>query len=240
MNEHHTAGVASARGNSAVNSPVSSGEQARFRDSAGRAEAFRPEHYMPRRDETVRSGQRDWYQPTRRTRENDESNTIPILALGIGSGLLAGWLLASIGARKHGRNRWEERWPERRSFERQSPYSNRHSVALDETRDLIASDKVEGTAVYDRNGERLGSVYNFMVGKRTGQVAYAVMSFGGWLGMGQSYHPLPWHTLTYDTDRGGYVVNLTKERLRNAPSHTAGHDTTADPTYWQRVKDYWA
>ena len=113
-------------------------------------------------------------------------------------------------------------------------------VATDETRDLIASDKVEGTAVYDRNGERLGSVYNFMVGKRSGQVAYAVMSFGGWLGIAESYHPLPWHTLSYDTERGGYVVSLSKERLRNAPSHKTDQDTSSDRGYWRQVKDYWA
>jgi hypothetical protein len=58
--------------------------------------------------------------------------------------------------------------------------------------------------------------------------------------MGESYHPLPWSTLTYDTGRGGYVVGLTKERLRNAPSHRAGQDTATDASYWQRVKDYWA
>ena len=63
-------------------------------------------------------------------------------------------------------------------------------TATNETGDLIASDKVEGTAVYDRNGTKLGSVYNFMVEKRSGHVAYAVMSFGGFLGMGSSYHPL--------------------------------------------------
>ena len=58
------------------------------------------------------------------------------------------------------------------------------SVATDETGRLIASNKVEGTAVFNRQGERLGSVYNFMVDKRSGQVEYAVMSFGGFLGMG--------------------------------------------------------
>ena len=64
-------------------------------------------------------------------------------------------------------------------------------IATDETDRLIASDKVEGTAVYNRVGERLGEVYNFMVDKYSGQVAYAVMSFGGFLGIGESYHPLP-------------------------------------------------
>ena len=65
-------------------------------------------------------------------------------------------------------------------------------VAIEETRRLIASSKVEGTPVFNRTGEHLGSVYNFMVDKISGQVAYAVMSFGGFLGIGGSYHPLPW------------------------------------------------
>jgi uncharacterized protein YrrD len=65
------------------------------------------------------------------------------------------------------------------------------TVATDETDRLISSDKVVGTAVYNRQGEHLGSVYNLMIDKHSGQVAYAVMSFGGFLGMGESYHPLP-------------------------------------------------
>src|SRR3546814_13916098 len=75
------------------------------------------------------------------------------------------------------------------------------ATETDETNRLIASNKVEGTAVYNRQGERLGSVYNFMVNKREGTVEYAVMSFGGFLGIGESYHPLPWKVLTYDTGR---------------------------------------
>ena len=61
-----------------------------------------------------------------------------------------------------------------------------------------------------------------MVDKRSGQVAYAVMSFGGFLGIGGSYHPLPWKVLDYDTRMGGYVVDLDKQRLQGAPSYTAG------------------
>jgi hypothetical protein len=64
-------------------------------------------------------------------------------------------------------------------------------VETDETRDLISSDKVEGTSVYDRNGNNLGTISNVMLDKRSGQVAYAVLSFGGFLGMGSRYHPLP-------------------------------------------------
>jgi PRC-barrel domain len=112
-------------------------------------------------------------------------------------------------------------------------------MATDETDRLIASNKVEGTAVYNRQGERLGSVYNFMVDKRSGQVAYAVMSFGGFLGMGGSYHPLPWKALTYDTSMGGYVVDIDKNRLQNAPSYSASESPTWDRTYGSRIDDYY-
>ena len=87
------------------------------------------------------------------------------------------------------------------------------AVATDETDRLISSDKAVGTAVYNRQGEHLGSVYNLMIDKYSGQVAYAVMSFGGFLGMGESYHPLPWRKLTYDTRQGGNVVDLDRTRL---------------------------
>src|SRR3954470_5481966 len=113
-------------------------------------------------------------------------------------------------------------------------------VDIDETNALIASNKVEGTEVYNRQGEHLGEVDNFMVNKRSGQVEYAVLSFGGFLGIGESYHPLPWKALTYDTDQGGYVVDLDKDRLSNAPSYRSGEDPfSSDPTYGRRVRDYW-
>jgi PRC-barrel domain len=98
-----------------------------------------------------------------------------------------------------------------------------NGMAIEETDRLIASDKVEGTAVYNRQDVRLGTVHNFMVDKSTGRVAYAVMSFGGFLGMGESYHPLPWRVLTYDTRRGGFVVDLDRSRLEKAPSYTTAN-----------------
>lgn len=114
-----------------------------------------------------------------------------------------------------------------------------NNVANDETDRLIASNKVEGTAVYDRQGNKLGSVYNFMVDKRAGKVEYAVMSFGGFLGMGNDYHPLPWDQLTYDTDQGGYVVNLTKEHLEGAPRYSSGNEPTFDRDYGREVYGYY-
>jgi hypothetical protein len=113
-------------------------------------------------------------------------------------------------------------------------------TAIEETDRLIASDKVEGTAVYNRQRERLGTVHNFMVDKSTGRVAYAVMSFGGFLGMGESYHPLPWRVLTYDTSQGGFVIDLDKSRLAKAPSYTASNvPNWSDRAYGNRIDDYY-
>jgi hypothetical protein len=97
-------------------------------------------------------------------------------------------------------------------------------VATDETLNLISADKVVGTAVYNRMGESLGSVYGLMLNKLNGRVAYAIMSFGGFLGMGESYHPLPWRVLTYDPKMGAYVVDLDRNRLENAPKYTRANE----------------
>jgi hypothetical protein len=112
-------------------------------------------------------------------------------------------------------------------------------LPIDETRRLIASDKVEGTSVYGPDGSSLGSVHNFMVDKATGMVAYAVLSFGGFLGLGARYHPLPWKKLTYDTNRGGYVVDMTKEELQRAPSFTAAESPWSNPDYGRGVYDFY-
>ncbi len=112
-------------------------------------------------------------------------------------------------------------------------------VAIDETARLIASNKVEGTDVYDRRGEHLGTVHNFMVDKVSGQVAYAVLAFGGFLGLGENHHPLPWRALTYSTEFGGYVVDIDPGSLAGAPSHGPGEDAFADPGYGGRVDDWY-
>jgi PRC-barrel domain protein len=112
-------------------------------------------------------------------------------------------------------------------------------VAVDETDRLIASDKVEGTSVYNRQDESLGSIYTVMIDKFTGQVAYAVMSFGGFLGIGERYHPLPWKALTYDTRLGGYVVDVSREQLERAPSYARGETPWATPGYGRSIHDYY-
>ncbi len=110
-------------------------------------------------------------------------------------------------------------------------------VATSETGDLISAGKVEGTTVYDRSGSKIGSIYDVMIDKRSGQVAYAVLSFGGFLGMGKDYNPLPWNQLTYDTAQGGYVVDMTEDRLKGAPTYAADQDFDTD--YRRSVDDYY-
>jgi len=113
-------------------------------------------------------------------------------------------------------------------------------VATDETGDLISADKVTGTNVYNRQGEKLGSVYDVMLSKTTGQVAYAIMSFGGFLGMGESYHPLPWRALTYDVRQGGYLVDIDRQRLEGAPYYAASDEPNwSDRAYGQSIDRYY-
>lgn len=116
---------------------------------------------------------------------------------------------------------------------------NDTQIATDETEALIASNKVEGTAVYDADGEKLGSIYNFMVDKVSGQVEYAVLQFGGVFGLGSDYYPLPWDKLTYDTEQGGYVVDVDKETLEGAPRYTADEHPAYDRAYGERVYGYY-
>jgi hypothetical protein len=86
-----------------------------------------------------------------------------------------------------------------------------------ETGSLIGSDKVEGTDVYNPNGDRVGTIERVMIDKISGKVAYSVMSFGGFLGLGSDYYPLPWSLLKYNENLGGYEVNITEDQLRKAP-----------------------
>ena len=84
---------------------------------------------------------------------------------------------------------------------------------------LIGSDKVEGTAVYGPDDSRIGSIERLMIDKMSGRVSYAVLGFGGFLGLGNDRYPLPWQSLKYDTDLGGYRTGVTEDQLRGAPRY---------------------
>ena len=97
-------------------------------------------------------------------------------------------------------------------------------VYVKETHDLIGSDKVEGTKVFDRSGEHIGSIERVMLEKRSGKVSYAVLKFGGFLGIGDEHYPLPWSKLDYDEALGGYRVDITREQLEGAPRYDRDDD----------------
>jgi len=111
---------------------------------------------------------------------------------------------------------------------------------------LIGSDRVEGANVYRSNGDKVGQIERIMIDKRSGKVAYAVMSFGGFMGIGHDHYPLPWPMLTYSEKLGGYEVNVTEEQLKRAPKYAENeswdwgdraqdkivHDFYGTPPYW--------
>ena len=107
------------------------------------------------------------------------------------------------------------------------------------THSLIGSDKVDGTAVYGADQQKIGSIERVMIDKISGKVAYAVLSFGGFMGMGEDYYPVPWSPLNYDTNLGGYRVNLTKDQIEKAPrySESQGWDWSREND--RRVYDYY-
>lgn len=107
------------------------------------------------------------------------------------------------------------------------------------TADVISSDKVHGTAVYNNAGEKLGSIDDLAIDKRSGQVRYAVLEFGGFLGMGTDRYPLPWNMLKYDTSLEGYMVPLDKARLEQAPRYAEDDVPEYSSEYNRKVYGYW-
>lgn len=104
---------------------------------------------------------------------------------------------------------------------------------------VISSDKVEGTTVYNGNGDKLGSIDDLMIDKRSGQVRYAVLEFGGFLGLGTDRYPLPWSMLKYDTNLDGYVVPIDQSTLDKAPRYAADKAPEYSDDYGRTVYDYY-
>ena len=103
---------------------------------------------------------------------------------------------------------------------------------------LIESDRVEGTTVYDPQGNNIGSIKHLMIEKISGRVAYAVMSFGGFLGVGTEEHPIPWSKLTYDPNLGGYRTDVTESQLRGAPSFALEKSSSMTITALHTIGEY--
>jgi hypothetical protein len=109
-----------------------------------------------------------------------------------------------------------------------------------ETESLIGSDKVEGTPVYRSSGQRVGQIERIMIDKISGKVAYAVMSFGGFMGIGEDYYPLPWSLLTYNPKLEGYEVNVREQQLKGAPKYSKYESWDwSDRSRGQSIYDYY-
>lgn len=121
------------------------------------------------------------------------------------------------------------------------------NASTHETTRLISSEKVEGTAVRRSDGDNVGTIDSVMLDKHTGRIAYAVMSFGGFLGMGEEYYALPWSALRYNEDLDAYELNVSDEQLRNAPlASTDFFETGVADRQWEdnihrhyRAAPYW-
>lgn len=117
------------------------------------------------------------------------------------------------------------------------------SATAHPNRSLISSEDVQGTKVYGTNAEHIGDIDHLMIDKSSGRVTYAVMSFGGFLGLGHSHYPLPWAALKYDPKLGGYVTGVTEAQLKDAPAFSddawANRDWEKTVHQHYRVPPYW-
>ena len=103
----------------------------------------------------------------------------------------------------------------------------------------ILASKVSGTSVYNGAGESIGHVEDVVLDKMSDKILFAVVGFGGFLGIGEKYHPLPWSQLDYDEQLGGYRVSLTREQLESAPSYELHELTKAEGDVSRRTTDYY-
>ncbi|MCF3934216.1 PRC-barrel domain-containing protein [Acuticoccus sp. M5D2P5] len=106
--------------------------------------------------------------------------------------------------------------------------------------DTIRAGRVVGTPVFSTEGQHLGTVEDIVIGKDDGRVRYAIMSFGGFLGIGEEYHPLPWDLLHYDETKEGYVVPVSRDQLEKAPRFPK-HDEPnwQDDTYHRDIHGFY-
>jgi hypothetical protein len=114
------------------------------------------------------------------------------------------------------------------------------AIEASEQGNLIGSDKVEGTAVFGADDQKIGSIERVMIDKKSGRVSYAVLSFGGFLGIGDDHYPLPWESLKYDTELGGYRTGITQNQLDGAPKYAGDNGWNWDDRSRARaVDDYY-
>jgi hypothetical protein len=108
------------------------------------------------------------------------------------------------------------------------------------THPLVESDRIEGTAVYDTDGKRIGTIRRLVIEKVSGQVLYAVTAFGGFLGLEADFHSIPWAQLHYDTALGGYRTNITEAQLQKAPEFSRQDEALLSHHQRKELNEYYA
>jgi sporulation protein YlmC with PRC-barrel domain len=138
---------------------------------------------------------------------------------------LTGFHLAALPlvARHSGGQRYLFHIPRHKRLRAALPPRNPHAetdmtTSSGHTSAILAS-KVKGTAVYNDAGDKIGTVEDVVLDKQSNQIMFAALGFGGILGVGEKYYPVPWSMLDYNEDKGGYVVPLNKESIQNAPAY---------------------
>lgn len=197
-------------------SPESLADQARntAADLAGRASDVAREAYDQSQRYVRQAGDRypeaqRYYERATRSIEYQVTQAPLVSLLAVGAvGLGMAWLMGGL-------TRSQDHVPYRGRTGRDYPGQR-------SGKPLIESDRVEGTAVYDQGGKRIGTVERVMIDKLSGHVAYAVMSFGGFFGVGADEYAVPWRMLDYDPSLGGYRIQITAEQLRRAPGLSGG------------------
>ncbi|MCA0400245.1 MAG: PRC-barrel domain-containing protein [Proteobacteria bacterium] len=104
----------------------------------------------------------------------------------------------------------------------------------------IAASKVAGTDVYNLSGEHIGHVEDVILDKKSNNILFAVLGFGGFLGIGQKYHPMPWSMLNYDENKSGYVVSVSRDILERAPAHDMSELISNDASISRKATEYYA
>jgi hypothetical protein len=123
-------------------------------------------------------------------------------------------------------------------------------ASLDDTTNpsgrLIAAKQVQGATVFNTQLEKLGAIEDVMIDKPSGRIAYAILAYGGFLGIGDRFYPVPWEKLRYDTEIGGYVVDIGQDVLEGAPSYSGDAPASWQDDAWDkgiytyyRVHPFW-
>lgn len=112
--------------------------------------------------------------------------------------------------------------------------------------EIMAASAFEGDPVVNAQGEHIGEIEEIMIDVRGGRVAYAVISVGGFLGIGDQYLAIPWRALTLDTDNDQFILDVDRERLKNAPAFDKEHWPPMSDRHWAdqihtyyRIRPYW-